>query len=93
MSKVAHKTLDSKGRLTLGGRFAGRMVEVEDTGERVIVTFCRVVPEREAWLWENETAMDLVQQGIRDAREGRHSSGPDLASAFAFADEIPDDED
>jgi hypothetical protein len=42
------KTTDSKGRLTLGERFAKRTViveEIDETGVRV--TLARVVPERE----------------------------------------------
>jgi hypothetical protein len=30
----------------------------------------RVVPDREAWLWENETAKGMVDEGLRQARAG-----------------------
>ena len=45
------KVADSKGRVTLGRRFANKTVilrEVDDT--EVLVTLARVVPAREAWL-------------------------------------------
>jgi hypothetical protein len=86
------KTLDEKGRLTLGRAFAGRTVQVHEESDRVLLTFCRVVPEREAWLWENDAAFGLVDRGLRDAHAGDLTEGPDLAAAFAFADSIPEDE-
>ena len=47
------KTTDSKGRLTLGERFANRTVIVEEIDEtEVRITLARVVPERELWLQE-----------------------------------------
>ena len=93
MTKPAHRTVDSKGRLTLGSKFAGRTVEIEQTEGSLVVKLCRVVPDREAWLWENETAFGMVQRGLAEARAGEVVAGPDLAKAFAFADDIPDDEE
>jgi hypothetical protein len=86
------KVVDEKGRLTLGRAFAGKTVQVEEADDTLIVKFCRVVPEREAWLWENETAMAMVQRGLQQSRDREFSKGPDLAAAFDFADSIPDDE-
>jgi hypothetical protein len=88
----ALKTIDEKGRLTLGQEFAGRTVQIEKDEDGIVVKFYRVVPEREAWLWENETAKGMVDRGLRQAREGELGDGPDLAAAFAFADGLPDDE-
>jgi len=48
-------------------------------------------PEREAWLWENETAKGMVDRGLRQVREGELGDGP-VAAAFAFAEGLPDDE-
>ncbi|MHB8691956.1 MAG: hypothetical protein ACYDHH_11990 [Solirubrobacteraceae bacterium] len=87
----ALKTIDDKGRLALGRAFAGRTVEVEKEGDVLIVKFRRVVPDREAWLWENETAEAMVARGLRQARDGELSDGPDLAAAFAFGDSLPED--
>jgi hypothetical protein len=83
------KTIDDKGRLTLGREFAGRMVQLESGDAGIVVKFYRAVPEREAWLWENESAKGMVDRGLKQAREGELSDGPDLASALAFADGLP----
>jgi hypothetical protein len=37
-----------------------------------------MVPEREAWLWENETAKGMVDCGLQQARDGVLTDGPDL---------------
>lgn len=87
----ALKTIDEKGRLTLGREFAGRTVQVEKHDSGVIVRFYRAVPEREAWLWENETATGMVDRGLRQARDGELTDGPDLAAAFSFADTLPEE--
>jgi hypothetical protein len=89
---AALKIIDDKGRLTLGREFAGRTVQLEKDDDGILIKFCRVVPDREAWLWETETAKDMVDRGLRQAREGELSDGPDLAIALAFADDLPDDE-
>ncbi len=88
----ALKTIDGKGRLTLGREFAGRTVQVEREGDGVVIKFCRVVPDREAWLWENETAKGMVDHGLEQAKRDELSDGPDLDAAFAFADGLPDEE-
>ena len=90
---TALKTIDSKGRLTLGREYAGRAVQVEKDGTSLGVRLCRVVPEREAGLWDNEAAMGMVQRGIEQAHRGELTDGPDLAAAFGFADSIPDDDE
>lgn len=87
----ALKTIDDKGRLTLGREYAGRRVQVEDRDGEVLLTFCRVVPEREAWLWENDRAIAMVKSGLDQAAHGELTEGPDLAAAFDFADSIPEE--
>jgi Ser/Thr protein kinase RdoA (MazF antagonist) len=88
----AFKTIDDKGRLTLGREFAGRTVQVEKDDDGILIKFYRVVPDREAWLWENETARDLVERGIAAAASGALTDGPpDLAASFKFADSIPEE--
>ena len=59
------KTADSKGRVTLGERFANRTVIIEDIDEtEVRVTLARVIPEREAWLYENDKALTSLRSGF-----------------------------
>jgi hypothetical protein len=43
----------------------------------------RVVPEREAWLWENEDAKNMVDRGLEAARNGELSDGPDRSAEGA----------
>jgi hypothetical protein len=87
------KTVDSKGRVTLGDKFANRTViidEVDDTEVRV--TLARVMPEREAWLYKNDKALDLVGRGLDEARQGQFADAPDMDKARKLADSIPDEE-
>jgi hypothetical protein len=92
MATPAYKTIDAKGRLTLGREFAGKTVKVEKDAEVVVLRFYRMVPDHEAWLWENETATAMVARGLEQARSGDFADGPDLASAFDFAESVPDEE-
>jgi hypothetical protein len=86
------KTADSKGRITLGDRFANRTVIIEDIDEtEVRVTLARVVPEREMWLHDNRKAKAMVMHGIEEATAGKFAKGPDLAAAAKLADSIEDE--
>jgi hypothetical protein len=83
------KTVDKKGRLMLGSNFAGRLVIVDDTVPgKVTVSPAVAIPEREAWLYDNEIALRLVRAGLEEARAGEFSkSPPDLkADAALIAD-------
>jgi hypothetical protein len=87
------KNTDSKGRLTLGESFANRTVIIEDHGEgELLVRLARVIPEREAWLYDNKEALAAVRRGLKQATEGKFAKkGPDLKSAAALAEELQDD--
>jgi hypothetical protein len=90
-SGMTTKTTDSKGRLTLGERFANRTVIVEEIGEtEVRISLARVVPEREMWLHDNRAASAALRRGLTDAKEGRLSIAPDPASDAALADRLQD---
>lgn len=66
------RTADNEGRVTLGERFANRMVIVHEVDEtEVHVTLARAVPEREAWLFENAAARQSVLCGLGQAKDGR----------------------
>ena len=84
------KTADSKGRVTLGERFANRTVILEEIDEtEVRVTLARVIPEREAWLYENKKALASVRRGIRQAAAGQFSRNPpDIEADAKLADEL-----
>ena len=87
-----HKNTDSKGRVTLGGHFANRAVIVEHrSDDEVIVRLARVIPEREAWLYENPVALASVRRGLDQARKGNVTKKPpDLKAAAKLAKQLED---
>lgn len=87
------RTVDGKGRVTLGAAAAGRTVQIEEMADGFTVRFCRVIPESEAWLWENEGALKRVLQGLAEAKAGKVAEDVDLAELLAHAATIPDPED
>jgi hypothetical protein len=92
-TKRLTKTADSKGRITLGAKFADRTVlltPVSDT--EVLVTLAQVIPEQEAWLYKNRKALDSVRRGLEQAKARRFSKHPPNLAAFAkLAESIPDE--
>ena len=90
-TKRTTKNTDSKGRLTLGEAFANRTIILEERGSEIVLHLARVIPEREAWLYENPTALGAVRRGLKEARQRRFSDGPNLADAAELADELEND--
>lgn len=87
---TTHKTIDSKGRIALGGRFANQSVLVEEREGEFLVKIARVIPANESWLYENKKALASVRRGLEQAKSGKASNRPpDLAKARALADRIP----
>ena len=88
------KTADSNGRINLGKRFANRTFIIEQIGETEIkIELARVIPEREAWLYQNHEAKESVLRGLRQAKARKFSkSPPDLAADQSLADEIVESE-
>ena len=84
------KTVDARGRLTLGQKYANSLVVVRERKDGTLeIMPAEAVPAREAWLYKNPEALKAVREGIEDARAGRFAETPDLA-----ADDTPDhDED
>lgn len=84
------KTTDDKGRVALGKRFANRTVIIREIdATEILVTLARVMPEREAWLFENHAAKALVAAGLQQAEAGQFSdSPPDLDADAALADQL-----
>ena len=90
-TKILEKTADSKGRVILGGQFANRAVLVEKLSEtEVLVKMARVIPEREAWLYENPAALASVRTGLAQARSGEVNSGPDLDADQRLISQLED---
>ncbi len=84
------KNIDSKGRLTLGEAFANRTVFVEERGDEIVLHLARVIPEREAWLYDNPTALSAVRRGLKQARQRKLSDGPDIGKAAKLAEKLED---
>jgi predicted transcriptional regulator len=77
MSTSITKSADSKGRVTLGDKFANRTVLVRTLSEtEVVVELATVVPDRELWLHKNKRAMAAVERGLQDAAAGRFAESP-----------------
>lgn len=86
------KTTDRKGRVTLGQRFANRQVIVQKLNEsEVVIKLARVIPEREAWLYENPEALAAVRTGLAQARGGKLSKGPNVDADNELAAQLDDD--
>lgn len=71
------KTLDNKGRITLGAEYAGQTVIVDDSNPGyIIIKPAKVIPTSEAWLYENEVALKQVRRGLKEARSGEFAKNP-----------------
>ncbi len=86
------KTVDSKGRVALGKDFANCPVIIQQVGPNEIrVIKARVIPEDEAWLWDNDEAMGMVQRGMKQAKRREFAdSPPDLDADDLLVDELDD---
>lgn len=83
------KTVDSKGRLTLGRKFASRLVIVREMDDGLLeIVRAEAVPEREAWLLKNKAAMEMVRNGMKQASLGQLVEGPDLESGSKLVRKI-----
>ena len=82
---MTFKHADSKGRVVLGADFANEplIVELQADGS-VLVKKAKVIPAREAWLYENPRALAAVRQGLQQARARKFAKNPvklDLSDA------------
>jgi hypothetical protein len=86
------KTVDSKGRVTLGQRFANKPVIIENLSDtEVKISIARVIPEREMWLWQDPEARDLVVRGLEHARARQFAENPpDIDADAEWADKLED---
>jgi hypothetical protein len=89
---VTIKIADSKGRIMLGSRFAGQMVLIDDSNpEEIVITPAVAIPAREAWLYKNEKALQMVRRGLEQAASGQFSDrAPDLDADAAIAEKLKD---
>ena len=89
---MSTKTADSKGRISLGSRFANQTVIVEDVDPtEVRVTLAQVIPQRELWLYKNPKAKASVLRGLAQAKAGKKAkSPPDLVAEARLAEQLDD---
>ena len=92
MKATATKMADSKGRIALGKEFADCHVFVEQVSPiEIRIVKARLIPEDEAWLWENDTAIGMVRRGLQQAKRGEFvDNAPDLDLDDSLADEMDD---
>jgi hypothetical protein len=71
----------------LGNRFANKTVIIRESDPtEVVISLARIIPEREAWLYENAEAKAAVYQGLAQARAGQFAATPpDLEADEAIA--------
>jgi hypothetical protein len=86
------KTADSKGRVSLGSRFANQAVIVEDVDStEVRVTLAAVIPQREVWLHKNPKVKASVLRGVVQANAGKTAkAAPDLRRDARLAEQLDD---
>ncbi len=78
------KTVDSKGRITLGRDFANQTVVVDDSNpNQLVIRKMVLIPAEEAWLYQNPTAMQSLREGLQQAAGRQFSHAPPDVDADA----------
>jgi hypothetical protein len=63
----------------------------EDRWSGIFPERARVIPEREAWLYESPHALALVRRGLNEARQGKVAGkAPDMKAAARLAAKLKD---
>ena len=63
---------DDRGRITLGSIAKSRKYIVSRNAVgQLLLTPAVVIPEYEQWLWKNPAALAAVQEGLKEAAEGK----------------------
>jgi hypothetical protein len=83
------KALDSKHRITLGGKLT-KVLGKRLNAEAYQIFICRngdillrptvSIPSNEAWVYQNPAVIGKVRKGLRDAQEGKTERVDDLDS-------------
>lgn len=61
-------TVDARGRVTIGAKFAGRLVYTIPSDDRCELVI-KLIPKREEWLYRNKKALTAVYRGLKQAKE------------------------
>jgi hypothetical protein len=88
--KVKDKIIvaDARGRVNLGPEAVGKTFTVVQSsdGEYSLIPMV-VIPEREAWLWQNEAARASFETGVKEAKTGQGTP----MDFSAFLEDGPED--
>lgn len=85
--------VDPRGRVSLGSQYANKHVQVVEAGpSELLLRFVTVVPEHEAWLFQNKAARESVAQGLEQAKGKEFAENPpDVNSALKWLEESAPD--
>ena len=75
---------DSRGRLTLGtvAKNKDYRIMLNDLGQ-ILLDPIATIPEKEIWLWRNQSALESLKRGLEEAEAGETH---DLGSFAEYAD-------
>lgn len=87
-----NKRTDSKGRLTLGPAFANMIFIVNEIdSNEIILKKAVLIPQNEIWLHQNESVMDSLQRGLKQAKNRQFGKDPlSKKKNMNWLDEIED---
>lgn len=73
------RTIDNRGRLSLGTAFANTLVIVRELPDGVLeIVPAEAVPAREVWLYKNAEAHASVMQGLKQAKAKQFVEPPEI---------------
>ena len=71
------KTVDSKGRITLGQDFVNQTVVIDDSNpNQLVIRKMVLIPAEEAWLYKNRAAITSLRKGLDQASKMQFSDSP-----------------
>jgi len=85
------KQADGRGRISLGSEYANRTFIVETDDDVIVIRPARVIPEREAWLYENADALARVRNGLAQAERRKFAPSPSLDDARRLVEAMKDE--
>ncbi len=72
---MTSRTVDGKGRVTLGPDFANQTVVIDDSNpDQLVIRKVVLIPAEEAWLYKNQVAIKGLRKGLQQAAKMRFSS-------------------
>ena len=75
---------DERGRLTVGAvaKKKNYRIMINQSGQILLDPIVNI-PEKEVWLWKNQSALDSLKRGLEEAEAGKTQ---DLGSFAEYAD-------